>query len=522
MVKFKKITFVNLVLLLVLTVIVGCSSESGSSEESQAENTTDTNDGTPKQGGEATVTFLADVSSYDPILSTTGTDQSLLWPVYETLIGFTPELELKPGLAESWETPDDTTIILHLREGVTFHDGTPLDADAVKFNLDRVNSDDSLLTTLVNVENVEVVDTYTVKLQLSEPDASILSALSDREGMIVSPTAIEENGEDYAQNPVGAGPYKMVERVPNGEIVFEAFEDYWQEGKPYLDKLTVKIMADENTRINALKSGEADLAYHLSVASSQSFKNDPNFVLTDIMPLRHRQIFLNASMAPIDNKDVRLAILHAIDRDALIEAITFGEGEPANQSFPKDYWAANENMKIEYNPEKSRKLLEEAGVEDVSFTMITHSIPTVLRVADAVQSQLSDVGIEVNIEPMEIVAADGSYFADKEAPAYLTAYTGRADPHQAVKILYASDSYYNVGSHSTPEIESLISEAVSIYNQGERAKLYSELSKKAILEEAIVIPIIFEPHLSVNSSRLKGYEPNLIGKAFFNDIWIEE
>ncbi|WP_245843925.1 ABC transporter substrate-binding protein [Oceanobacillus rekensis] len=361
-----------------------------------------------------------------------------------------------------------------------------------------MNSDESVLTTLGNVDNVEVVDTYTVKINLKEPDASILAALSDREGMIVSPTAIEKYGEDYAQNPVGAGLYKMVERIPNGEIVFEAFEDYWQDGKPYLDKMTVKIMADENTRVNSLKSGEIDLAYLLSVGATQSFESDSNFVKTEIMPLRHRQLFVNTSMAPLDNKAVRLAILHAIDREALIQALNFGEGEPANQSFPKDYWAADENIEIEYDPEKSKKLLQEAGLENVSFTMNIQANPFMSKLADAIKEQLSNVGIELKITPIEIVAGDASYFSEKKVPAHLTSYTGRADPHQAVKLLYSSESFHNAGSYSTLEIEALI------------------------LEAAIVIPVIFEPHLSANSSRLKGYEPNLIGKAFFNDIWIDQ
>lgn len=518
-----------LILLTIMVIIAGCSSESNSSDDRTKESNDDStaevinsDDGTPKQGGEAVIAYYTDASSYDPILGGSGADHALLWPIYDTLISFNPELEPQPGLAESWDFPDDKTMVLHLREGVTFQDNTPFDAEAVKFNIERVNSEDSTVSDLKNVERVEVVDSLTVKLHLKQPDSSLLLALSDRGGMMVSPTAVKKYGEDFSQNPVGAGPYKMVKRIPNGEVEYEAYEGYWQEGKPYLDKLIVKIMSDENARINALKSGEIDYADAISAGNIQSLENDSNIVLKDVLPVRIPIIYINASMPPLDNKAVRLAILHGINRETLNEGINFGRGEPAMQMFPSEYWASDKNMKIEYDPEKSKQLLKEAGFESVSFTMFTNATNQYIKAAEAIVGQLKEVGIDVDLQPLELTAATDSFFTEKRAHAHYSAWTGRPDPQMTINYLFSKDSFFNTGGYSTPEIESLISEAASTYELDERAELYKKISRKAVLEEAIAIPVIFEPVTSAMNQKVKGFEPNRLGKPIFSNIWIEE
>ncbi|SEN03605.1 peptide/nickel transport system substrate-binding protein [Mesobacillus persicus] len=521
-----KSTFVSKLfpLLLLAFIIAGCSSDSSSGKDSSNSNETpNSEEGTPKKGGEVTIAYATDSTNYDPILSASGSDHSLLWPIYDTLIAFSPNLEPQPGLAESWEFSDDAkTLTLHLREGVTFHDGTPFDGEAVKFNIERTNSTDSKVPDLNNIESVEVIDKKTVNLHLKVPDSSLLLALSDKGGMMVSPAAVQEHGDDFSQNPVGAGPFKRVKHIPNGEVVFEAYKDYWQEGKPYLDKMTVKVMADENTRINALKSGEIDFADIISPANVQSLKNDSNIVLKDILPLRFNMIFLNQSMPPFDNKNVRLAVLHGINREAIVQGLNFGLGAPANSAFPADYWAADPDMKIDYDPEKAKQLVKDSGLNNISFSMIHLAIANYTRGAEIIKDQLKEIGIDVNLEPMEVTKATTSFFSEQTAPAFSTTWTGRQDPQIAVQLLFSSNSYLNPGKHSTPEIESLISKAASIYDNEERAELYKEISRKALLEEAIGIPLVYEPMTSAMTQKVKGFEPNLMGKAIFSSIWVEE
>lgn len=507
----------SIFLLLIFSIITGCSSQS---DDSQAEGSAQGSE--VSRGGEAVVSYHVDISSYDPILGATDADQVLLWPVYDTLIKFSPDLELEPGLAESWETIDDQTIVLHLRDGVTFHDGTPFNAEAVKFNLERSNSDEAKISELKNIKSVEVVDDLTVKLHLNEPDATILAALTDRGGMMVSPTAVQEYGDDFAQNPVGAGQFKFVQHVPNGEIVLEAFEDYWDEGKPYLDKLTIKIMGEENTQVNALKSGEIDFAYGLSQANVSTLENDPNLVVREDTSLRFEVISLNKLETPFDDPNVRRAISLGIDRQALIDAINFGKGEPAYQPYPSDYWASDPEIEIPYDPDEAKKLLKEAGVENLSFSIIHRPDPIFSRLVEAVAAQLSEIGIEVKLKPMEIGAADATFFSDQKENAYFTVYTGRVDPQQAVELLFAGESFYNVGGVPHEKLDALITEAKQTYDLEERKKIYQEISRIAVIEEAIQIPIMFTPRVAAMKENLKGFEPNLLGKPLFVEFWIEE
>lgn len=509
-----------LLLIAILLVVVGCSENGGSAIEE--DDKANIEEGTPQKGGEAVFAYYTDLSSYDPIKGSAGSDHTLLWPVYETLIKFTPDLEPEPGLAESWEFTDDTTLLLNLREGVTFHDGTPFNAEAVKYNIERINSDDSNISDLESIETVEIIDELTVELNLSQADSSLLLALSDRGGMMVSPNAVEEHGENYSQNPVGTGPFTMVSRVPNGEIVFEGFEDYWQDGQPYLDKMTVKVMADENTRINALKSGEVDFAANLTPVNVQSLENDPNIVVKEKIPVASRMLYINTAQEPVNNKAVRQAILHGIDREAIIQSINFGKGEAAYQPFPSEYWASDEELKIGYDPEKSREILKEAGVENVTLTMNHYTTAYEQRIAETLKSQLSEIGIELNLQSMELQAAVSNYFNEKEVPVFLSSWTGRPDPQMTVNYLFESDSFYNAGGHTTKEIENLISKAAGIYDQDERAELYKQISQKAVLEEAIMIPLFFELRTDAMNQSLKGYEPNMLGKPIFSTTWIEQ
>jgi peptide/nickel transport system substrate-binding protein len=519
--KVRRGLFHSLLYITLIILIAGCSNSNSNTNEQQPEEE-NKEQGMAQKGGELVLGYVTDISNFDPIYGTKGYDHALLWPIYDTLVRFNPGLEPEPGLATNWEIPDDRTIILSLREGVKFHDGTEFDAEAVKFNLERANSEDSKVSDLKSIESIEVVDKHTVTLHLSKPDSSIILALSDRGGMMVSPAAIEKHGVYYSQNPAGAGPYKLYQHVPNGEIVYEAFESYWEEGKPYLDKMIVKIMPDENTRINALRAGEIDYAYDISPANIPTLESNSNIVIKEVTGVLPKQFFINTSMAPLDKKEVRLALLHGINREALLKSIGFGRGELAFQQFPRDYWAANKEMKIDYNPEKSIQLLKDAGIEKVKLKVVHSPEVFYQSLGEALKNQLQEIGIELELEAMESTATVTRYFSEKTVHAFLSNWSGRPDPHMTINSLYSSNSFYNPGGVSTQEIEDLIEKAAGTYDQSERGEIYAEINRIAILEEALEIPIMFNPRTSAMDKRVMGYEPNLMGKPMFSNIWIKK
>lgn len=510
---------------LAILLLFGCNAQTASDQrmgENSGTSEQDTAAEKPVHGGELVIGYNTDPSSFDPILGNAGSDHVLLYPIYDTLIRFDSNLQPQPGLAKSWEIEDDTTIVLHLQEGVVFHDGTPFDAEAVKFNLERVNSEESRVSDLKNLEKVEVVDSHTVKLHLKQADSSIILALSDRTGMMVSPTAVEKYGQDYTHHPSGTGPFKLVSYERNNEIRYEAFEDYWEEGLPYLDKLTIKIMPDENTRINALKSGQIDLSFPMSPANLEALEKDPSLVVNSHPEVAYHKIYLNTTKPPFDNKKVRQALNYAIDREALVKAVTFGRAEPFYQPFPKGYWANDPSIIIPYDPEKAKQLLQEAGVENVAFDMPYYPSGSYERLAQAIRGQLEKVGIEVRLLPMELTKGVSEYFQEKRHPSYLSRWTGRPDPQQTVNLIFSSDGYYNTGGQSTEELEELLKQAASTYDQNERSKLYGEIARIGILEEAMHIPLLSEPGTAVMTKKVMGYQPNLLGKPVFSFLWIKD
>lgn len=512
--------------MMVLFIILGgCSAGSSSTKnptDAQGTNEASEKDGTPKQGGELSVGYYSDASSYDPILASSGGDESLLYFVYNTLIDYGPNFEPVPALAESWEQKDSKTYILHLRKGVTFHDGTPFNAEAVKFNIERVNSDESTKTDLQIIETIEIIDDHTVALHLNTPYTGLLEVLMGPAGMMVSPAAVEKYGKDYALNPVGTGPFKMVKRTPNTETQFERFKDYWDEGKPYLDKMTVKVLLQESTMISALKSDQVQVIAPISAANMQALEQSQNVVVDASSSLNYQNIFVNTSMSPLDNKNVRLAIMHAINREQLVEAIQFGKGEPAYSPFSKDHPVYTANSVIPYDLEKAKQLLKDSGVKDLSFDMLVKPDAFSMRVGEVIQRQLKEVGIKVNLEPTEVTKLVQLAFGQPQYPATVARAAARPDPLSVLNLYYGKSSFYNPGGNHNPEFEELMIEASGEPDEAKRNELLGEATVKILKDDGGGIPLFFEPMIVAMQDKVKGYEPHQYGKPRFPFLWIEE
>ncbi|WP_160112409.1 ABC transporter substrate-binding protein [Salicibibacter kimchii] len=497
-------------IVLMLFIITGCSNDetTGSAQDTESQ--------------KVRVGFNANLDNFDPVHGSSGSDHALLYPVYDTLISFDEDLEPEPGLAESWEFTDNETLQLNLRDDVLFHDGTPFNAEAVKFNIDRGISEESPLSDLSSINGVEIMDELTVNLHLAEPDSSLVLALADRGGMMVSPTALEEGGDSYGQAAVGAGPFEVEEWSPNDRIVYTKFDGYWQDDHPKTDQLEVLIMQDEITRINALQNDEIDFAYRLPSGDIFSLENDPSIDIVESQAVPVHILYLNTSQSPFDNKSVRRAIQFGINREELSQAIDYGQGEGAYQPFPSDYWVYNEDLQDLYDPDKARSILEEEGLDNVSVSIGYNATAYYARAVDVLRQQLDDIGIQLNTEAMEITTATATYFDEQSVPALLSRWTGRPDPHMTMSLLFSEGSYYNTGSHTTEEINTLLNEAAAVTeDEDKRAEIYGEISRIAVEEEAIMIPLVFQPEVIGMHNDVKGYEGNLLGKPRFDLLWKE-
>src|SRR5215211_8971195 len=309
----------------------------------------------------------------DPNLSTAYVDRQVMASLYDKLVDINQQGEIVPMLAKSYEVADDDlAYTFHLREGIKFHDGTEFNAEAVKYNLDRYQEEDSVRSTEVEpIESVDVVDEYTVRVTLSEPFAPFLAVLTDRAGIIASPKAIEENNGRISKDPVGTGPFKFVERVRGDHITVKKNPDYWREGLPKLDKIIYKGITDENVQYQNLQSGELDLIDSIPLVEVSDLQKSGDYQVSIQPGLGYNGIWLNVTRPPFDNEKLRQAVYQLVDRQAVAKAaLRHVGGTPANSPFSKQTWAYGKSD--EYPPpsvEEAKQLLKEAGKPDgFSFT----------------------------------------------------------------------------------------------------------------------------------------------------------
>lgn len=355
-----------------------------------------------KTGGVAKVIYPMTVNSigYPPGLG--GINWFATVPCIETLLKWAENSVVVPSLATGWEaTPDKKGMIIKLRKDVKFHDGTEFNAEAAKYNLDLQLA--AKTAGLAAVTSIDIIDNYTIRLNLSQWSNAIPFTLVSMDGMMVSPTALKKNGVDWAKsNPVGTGAFKFVKWDRDVSLKYEKFPDYWQKGKPYLDGVEIIFISDANTASTAFQAKEADIlwgsastnAKPASDLMSKGFKIDtwPSSIYA-ISPDSK-----NIS-SPFADKRVREALEYAIDKDALAKAIGFGIWDPLTQPTIKASFSYNPDLKPrQYDPAQAKKLLTEAGYPSgFKYKLIGPTFGN----KDAmviVQRYLNDVGINIEIQ----------------------------------------------------------------------------------------------------------------------------
>ncbi len=461
------------------------------------------------------VAVPADASSLDPILGSAGGDHVMLYPLYETLISFDAAMVPQPGLVESWDQPDPKTLTLTLREGLTFHDGTPLDAEAVKFNLERAKGEGSnVAVDLAAVTTVRVDDPRTVTLELAHPDASLLMVLSDRAGMMVSPEAVEKSDGDVSNNPVGAGPWSIVEWNRGQFLRVERFDDYWDDDAKRVSEIQFNVIADPTTRATSLRSGKQDVALGYAPADAAEISGNSKVQLVRTPRLWVDEVYFNTASAELKDVRVREALNLAIDRTAIVESAYFGLGSPASTVFPDAYWAANGELSYDFDADRARALLQEAGAADLTFDMLLSADVGTVRMGEILQQQWADIGVTVNLKPLEGVQAVNAYFVDHAEPALLSAFTGRPDPKMAFDVLFSEKSFYNTGAVATPGLAEALAKTDASLENDARAPGFQEAAR-AVFENSSFLPIAFPDNLIALAEGVSGFEDNLLGKPKF-------
>jgi ABC-type transport system substrate-binding protein len=280
-------------------------------------------------------------------------------------------------------------------------------------------------------------------------------------------------------------------------------------------------MPDGDTRLNALKSGQVDFIMEIPQQDFESLKGERTLKTHDRISLAYWRIFLNFAKPPFDKRPVREAIQHAIDRPALVKTIAFGLGEIYVNPFPSVHWAHASALKpYPHDVAKAKAKLAEAGLPNgFTFDMIVESAPEHVRRAEALQAQLAQAGIKVDIKPVELVKGVNMYFRAKEVMAANFRWTGRPDPDQSIRGMFHSTGFYNPGLYKNARLDELMDQAAGTYKQDERKKLYAQI-EQIIQEDALDTGLFFAAALEASAASVQGYQPNLLGKPMFRGVWL--
>ncbi len=458
-------------------------------------------------------------SRFDPHKASSSFDNASLFITYDRLVHQDPEGEAVPGLATEWELSEEA-LVLTLREGVTFHDGEPLNAEAVRANLERGQTVEgsTVQSQLAPIESIEVVDELTVRLNLVDGSgAGLVNTLSDRPGAMISPAAFDN--PDLDLQPVGAGMFEVVEYQPDDLIVFERYDDYWDPEAVNVERFEFVIQIDSQTRLNAIQGGQLDATFvdpNQVPAAEQAGLN-----ISEGSSLAFYHLQMNRARSEFGGPMVRTALNHAVDREAIVEGLLFGFGEPSVQPFPEGYFAANPDIDLgfyEHDPDLARDLLADAGLADgFSFETIVPTVPNIVQLAEAVQAQLAEVGVVMRIRQVSPVQTADIFYGQQSGDALVSPWGGRPDPSQTLGLLYSSEGFSNPGGATTDEIEAHISETRVPAERDERAEPIHE-AVQAVTEEALDVVLYFPVTPTLTTDAVVGLESYLSGKPEFRGV----
>lgn len=515
-------------LLAATAIAAGCGSDDDAATDSTSTTAAGT-EGTEGGGGgtsdpDAILRFSAIVGpSQDPIRQAHTCEPTTLNAIFDTLFAIDADGELEPRLATEYEEAAGNILRLTLRDAVVFQDGTPFNAEAVRFNIERAKTDpgSTIASVLADVESVTVVDDLTVDIQMARPVAgNLLAALSGRAGMMASPTAVEAAGssEAFSAAPVGAGMYAIDgEWLPRESLTVRTWDGYWDTEDRLLGGIDFLDVAFD-ARPNAIQSGDLDVSMLDSVATARAVEGSDGLTVEISESPQYRLFVLNETTAPLDILEVRQAISFAIDRQAVADAMTLGESDAAYQQFPTSSAAYDESLSelYPYDPDRARELLEEAGFAD-GFDLqaaVGSASPSYIQVGEIIASQLAEVGINMNIELLDQSQAFSQIVTQGAFPASPFGGVSTRDPGRDFRDHFFAEGGINAGDNEPDGLRELIEEAGASVDSAERAELFQEANRLVVEEVQDGVPIYFDPSIFVYRDGVNGIEPGQVDCDF--------
>lgn len=464
--------------------------------------------------------------------------------IYETLVLYNQDTDsIEPLLAASWETSEDEkTWTFKLQEDVEFHDGTKFNAEAVVYNFERMKNNEhpqhhgsftNYLTKFSDlIEEVKAVDTNTVSFKLNKVSSIFLPNLGTVPFGIISPEALKKHGEAIIENPVGTGPFKYESWNKNESVTIVKNDDYWVSGLPKLDKVIFKVIPDNSARLTALKNGELDLIDGVNPSDIESIKSNDKLTFHSRPAGNVGFVSINTQKPPFDNLKVRQALNHAIDKRGIADVFYGGQAEIATGMLPSTIWGFNEELEgFDYNPEKAKQLLKEAGFEkgfEVEYwTMTTPRIylPQPLKIAEVIKENLGDVGITVKIESFEWATYIPKILSAEHSLAVIGWNNENADPDNILSTLLSSENAVppnatNFSLYKNEKVDQLLSDGQTALDRNQREKDYMEV-QSLVHDDAPTIPLVYVKGIVVTGNNVSGYGPTMMGYESLQEVGIE-
>lgn len=480
----------------------------------------------PVVGGTLRLGVQADPAELDPHKTSLTAAWHVIEHVYDTLVTTDETLAPVPALAESWEVSDDgITYTFNLRQGVLFHNGREFVADDVKYSYERIldpATASPVVDELASIDTIEVVDDYTVVINLKTPDSSFLAKLMGGSIAIVPREVVEENG-DLMQVMVGTGPFRFVEYVPNSTVTLERNPDFWESPLPYLDGLELHIIPDNTARTTALVQGTVDIIEYAPVQDLPIFEDDETIEVTGNENTNIRYMGVNVTREPFDRLEVRQAMSMVIDRGPIIDAAVFGYGTPTNVIFPESYWAGIPSEIPPVDIDGAKALLEQVGLGDGFECQIQSwaQYPFLSNAAIVIQEQLRQIGIEAEVDLQENAVLLENYFSGNWDLS-VTGTSAYVDPNDVIQSNFGTGQASNGMGYSNPEVDRLIQEGIETTDQAERAEIYGEI-QRILLEDLPWINLFIAEQYEAMKNYVKGYVHIPTGSnRSIRSVWLDQ
>ncbi len=467
----------------------------------------------------------ADAKTLDPHGSNDQPSSRVNRQIYDTLVEMNENMEIVPGLAESWEQIDDTTWKFKLLEGIKFHNGEKLKASDVKFTFDRMKESSEVAHIVEAIKSVETPNDKTVIIKTEYPFGPLLSHLAHTSSSILNEKAVKDAGEDYGQNPVGTGPFKIESWVSGDRITLVRFNDYFK-GPAKLKKIIFQNIAEGTNRTIGLESGEIDIAYDIDPIDLERVREHKNLKLVEGPSLSTTYIGFNVKKEPFNNVKVRKALNYAVNVDEILDVIVEGAGEKAVSPINDKVFGFNSDLVgYEYNLEKAKELLEKAGYPDgFSTTLWTNDNPVRTRIAELVQAQLKEINVDVKIETLEWAAYLDRTAQGEHEMFILGWVTVTGDADYGLYPLFHSSQHGGAGNrtfYKNKDVDKLLEKGKKSIDENERLKAYYK-AQDIIMDEAPQLFLYFLTESVGIQKNIKGFKLHPAGHHLLYNVEIEK